>query len=97
VSCFRWRAAVESRIFQLDRPTIPRLYISDTGADEMQRELEVTARNIVSLLITMKEYPHIRYNNTQQQFGGKKMCKALAAFVQVCVCARARAGGPHWW
>jgi syntaxin-binding protein 1 len=61
-------SAFESRVFLFNRPrAIPRLYFGSNNRNERLDELSTTARQLVSLCLTLNEYPHIRYQASNQR------------------------------
>jgi len=68
--------AFESRSFVFDRRSVLKdLYFPELG-ENRRRELDQTARQLVSLCLTMNEYPHIRYTGTS------KICQDVAQKVE---------------
>eukprot|EP01083_Nonionella_stella_P034022 93124_1 len=66
----------ESRYFSLNRPTtIPSLYFTKVTVAERDAEIERTASQLVSLCITLKELPYIRYCKRSK---GGSICQRLA-------------------
>ena len=54
--------AAESRFFTFNRTqTIPALYYPRLGGDKRIKELAITAHQIISLCVTLGEYPYIRF------------------------------------
>uniref|UniRef100_A0A6A7G2G1 Sec1-like family protein n=1 Tax=Hirondellea gigas TaxID=1518452 RepID=A0A6A7G2G1_9CRUS len=60
--------ATESRVFMLNRPTtIPCLYFNEIASQERDEEITRTARQIVSLCVSLKELPYIRFYKSGKQ------------------------------
>jgi hypothetical protein len=82
----------------LARPsTIPRLYFNEIASQERDDEITKTARQIVSLCVTLKELPYIRYYKSGKQ---SQVNHRIAIEVEVrsfiCLCLRSptyRGGG----
>lgn len=69
--------AYESRVFLFGRRlTIPSLFFPETPGEIRRKEIDQTAKQIVSVCVTIKEYPYIRYTN------GSKICSDLATKVE---------------
>jgi len=70
---------LESNVFTFARKnTIPTLYFPASN-DVLTKELALTSKKIVSLLLTLHEYPYIRYSARGKCAG---ICKVLATFVE---------------
>lgn len=83
--------AYESRAFSLQRPNraIHNIYLhnNDKGAlsnaEALKNELQKTSSQIVSLCLTLKECPYIRYWD-KSKAGTSDLCKGLAQFIDDC-------------
>jgi len=70
--------ANESRVFTLGRPNaIPRLFFP--SRTEHVDELKAQAKQLVALLLTMKELPYIRYAKSKKN---NSLCQTLAEIVE---------------
>lgn len=72
--------STESRVFTLGRQPseniLEKLYMSTR--EDLKNELNATSQQLTSLLLTLKEYPYIRYASNS----GQGLCKNLAKFVE---------------
>ncbi len=83
--------AIESRAFSFDRPSnLASLYFPPS-TEVLSSELSALSRHLVSVLLTLREHPLIRYATV----GKSGICKGLATFLEEDM-NKLRAKLPDW-